>query len=124
MTAIKFDSVYDILTEMDECARDVDFTKTLGFDPIKVEILQCGLQEDLGVYACLPNATNILIADSTDLFSEHLKGDGEITVCRILTPNGEMFDEPEVEVKQLGTFNDFDSAYAAWLAAINEEIDK
>lgn len=121
MTTIKFDSVYDLYTQIDECPRGVDFTERLGFDTDKVEILQCGLQEDIGVYASLPQAKNILIADTEDLCSQHLKGEGEITVCLIKTPDGEMFDEPEVEVKQLGTFNDFDAAYAAFTAAINEE---
>lgn len=124
MSTIKFDSVIDLFTKIDECPRGVSFTERLGFDIDKVEILQCGLCDDIGVYACLPDATNILIADTDDLYSDHLKGEGEITVCLIKTPNGEMFDEPEVEVKQLGTFNDFDAAYDAFVAAINEEISK
>ncbi|QZE59495.1 hypothetical protein MPK66_gp251 [Erwinia phage pEa_SNUABM_2] len=119
-----FNSVCEIFEAMNECASDSAFTKQCGFPYPKVEILQCGLQEDLGVYASMADGVNFLIADSDDLFSEHLKGDGEITVCRIETPNGEMFDEPEAIVTQLGTFNDFAEAYAAFTAAVNAELNK
>lgn len=119
-----FNSVYDILDAMEECASDEKFTASLGFDSKRCEVLPCMLQEDMGVYVCMPEDVNFLIANSDELFSEHLKGEGEITVCRLYTPNGEMFDEQEVEVTQLGTFNDFAEAYAAFTTAVNAELNK
>ena len=119
-----FNSVYDIFDAMDECASDTKFTESLGFDAKVCEVLPCSLQEDTGVYACLPNDVNFLIAETSDLYSPHLQGEGEITVCRIETPNGEMFDQEEVEVKQLGKFDDFAEAYATFIAAVRAELSK
>ncbi|ARW58891.1 hypothetical protein HOS33_gp251 [Erwinia phage vB_EamM_Y3] len=114
-----YTSIYEIAEAIDGGLNSEEVAQALNITASAQEILVCGLQEDFGIYVPLINDQNYLIADTDDLFSEHLKGQGAFTVCRIFTPENEMFDQEEVEVEQLGEFNDFETALAAFVSAIN-----
>lgn len=116
-----YTSIYEIAEAIDGGLNSEEVAQALGVTtPHRQEVLVCGLQEDFGIYAPMMNSDeNYLIADTDDLFSEHLKGQGAFTVCRIFTPENEMFDEEEVTVEQLGEFNDFETALAAFVSAVN-----
>lgn len=127
VVAPKYDSVMDILEALDDVRDEAAFTASMGFDPAQTEIKACLLNGCTGVYANFNNdhVLNIFITETQYINdAPHLEGAGKFTVCKLWAPEGAMFDEPEVRAKQLGKFNSYASAWAAFAKAVVEQSNK
>lgn len=122
---MKFDSTIDMLSKFDESESEVAFTESLGLDSTRTVVRACLLRDCTGVYANFDHDPdlNFLLTEDELVYAPHLTGQGAYTVCKVLTPNGEMFDQPEVSVEHLGVFDDFDAAYSAFISAIKSALN-